>query len=184
MMDIKHIKRIFELLCKANAEKFVLLSEMCKEMRMSKTDFMQFIEDNPKLFSTGQVLKNPGKPYQKNSGLAIKNVYLDASENPTTDEWLNKMIEEKKTVIHVDSVDNYGNIMGYYLTIDNEKYSKNKEYIWRNTQEKLNYLKQKGIVGKRKFVMGFFGDCGESVHEYAFLYDNWKEELKKNRLEY
>jgi hypothetical protein len=56
-MDIQEIKRRFELLKMANNERYCLLSELAKELKVRKTDLMQFVIDNPKLFRKGSVEK-------------------------------------------------------------------------------------------------------------------------------
>ena len=56
-MDIQEIKRRFELLKMANYERYCLLSELAKELKVRKTDLMQFVIDNPKLFRKGSVEK-------------------------------------------------------------------------------------------------------------------------------
>ena len=56
-MDISEIKRIVELLQRANCERIALISEVAKEMGVKKTALMQYIEDNPKLFKLGEKIK-------------------------------------------------------------------------------------------------------------------------------
>ena len=51
-MDIQEIKRRVDLLKMANNKKYCLVPELAKELKVSKTDLMQFILDNPKLFHT------------------------------------------------------------------------------------------------------------------------------------
>lgn len=79
-MDIKEIKRRFDLLCKANNEGYTLLSELAKELKVSKTDLMQLIEDNSKLFKTGSLVRNEGRVNRKNLGLVVTDVYLSPEE--------------------------------------------------------------------------------------------------------
>lgn len=52
IMDIAEIKRRVDLLKMANNKKYCLIPELAKELKVSKTDLMQFILDNPKLFHT------------------------------------------------------------------------------------------------------------------------------------
>lgn len=52
IMDIAEIKRRVDLLKMANNKKYCLIPELAKELKVSRTDLMQFILDNPKLFHT------------------------------------------------------------------------------------------------------------------------------------
>ena len=60
IMDIQEIKRRFDLLKMANNERYCLLSELAKELKVRKTDLMQFVIDNPKLFRKGSVEQKYG----------------------------------------------------------------------------------------------------------------------------
>ena len=92
-MDISEIKRIVELLQKVNCERFVLISEVAKEIGLKKTVLMQYIEDNPKLFKLGELAERT-KYTKSTRGLGIIAVYLSADENPDTEEWLTKIMNE------------------------------------------------------------------------------------------
>lgn len=67
-MNIAEIKRRFDLLKTANASNYCLVSELAKELRASKTDLMQFILDNPKLFHTEDVYSYKKKTYTTTIG--------------------------------------------------------------------------------------------------------------------
>lgn len=175
-MEIKEIKRRFDLLKKVNNKNYCLISELAKELKVSKTDLMQFMEDNAKLF-TLYVDNNCFKKKSKNMGLSIQNVYLKPIDNPSTDEWLEKQIEDCKDYIHIDEIDYYGSIQGYYIEKDTK--GTNREHLWRNTQEKIDKLVEQGIVSKYTFCVGGIGDCYNHTCEYALLGD-WKEKLIAN----
>ncbi len=178
-MDIKEIKRRFDLLCKANNEGYTLLSELAKELKVSKTDLMQLIEDNSKLFKTGSLVRNEGRVNRKNLGLVVTDVYLSPEENDTTKEWLDRQIKEKQKYIHISEADDYGMIVGYYIEKDRDNLSKHNEHIWRNTQEKINRLTELGIIEKRSFFL-----CGVS-HDYEFaLTGEWMKALEENGWEH
>lgn len=178
-MDIKEIKRRFDLLCKANNEGYTLLSELAKELKVSKTDLMQLIEDNSKLLKTGSLVRNEGRVNRKNLGLVVTDVYLSPEENDTTKEWLDRQIKEKQKYIHISEADDYGMIVGYYIEKDRDNLSKHNEHIWRNTQEKINRLTELGIIEKRSFFL-----CGFS-HDYEFaLTGEWMKALEENGWEH
>lgn len=176
-MYINEIKRRFDLLKKVNNESYCLVSELAKELKVSKTDLMQFIENNPKLFSVATMEKRASKGVTRNLGLAVKAVYLNPCDNPITEEWLKKQIKEKANYIYISEIDYYGSIQGYYIEKDVK--GNNREHLWRNTQEKLNKLVEQGIVGKYTFCVGGIGDCYNRFCEYALLGD-WENKLIEN----
>lgn len=177
-MEIKEIKRRFDLLRKVNNENYCLVAELSKELKVSKTDLMQFIEDNNNLFLLGTLEKRMRNGARKNVGTALQEVYLNADENPKTDEWLKKQIEQYKNYIYISEIDYYGSIQGYYVGVDNEN-CKNRENIWRNTQEKIGKLIEQGIVCKHTFCVGGIGDCYSRFCPYALLGD-WENKLFEN----
>lgn len=177
-MEIKEIKRRFDLLSKVNNESYCLVSELAKELKVSKTDLMQFIEDNRNLFSLATLEKRMRNGVRKNVGTAISKVYLNEDENPKTDEWLKKQIEQYKNYIYVSEIDYYGSIQGYYVDVDNEN-CKNRENLWRNTKEKIDKLIEQGIVSKYTFCVGGYSDCYNRFCEFALLGD-WENMLFEN----
>lgn len=182
-MNIEEIKRRTDLLKKVNNENYCLISELAREMKTSKTDLMQFIEDNCKLFSCKPIEKRTSKKTSKSLGLAITDVYLNAYENPATEEWLAKKTEEYKNYICISEIEYYGHIEGYFISIDFEKNSNNREHLWRNTQEKINKLVEQGVVCKHTFCIGCMSDLYYSTFEYALLGD-WENKLKENGWEF
>ena len=80
IMDIAEIKRRVDLLKMANNKKYCLIPELAKELKVSKTDLMQFILDNPKLFHTDNqwtykvMLRSQKVAPNKNLGLGIEEV--------------------------------------------------------------------------------------------------------------
>lgn len=182
-MNIAEIKRKFELLKQVNGSTLLLISELAKELKVRKTDLMQFVIDNPKLFHTetkysyrkesyintvaGQMFRDTRYVVHKNLGLGIANVYLHPEDNFRTEEWLQKQIEDKAKYIHVSEFDNYGRIEGYYIGIDKESNSKYREHLWRNTEAKLKELKDLGVVSCGAFYLGGFGDCSKHSFDYT-----------------
>lgn len=191
-MNIAEIKRRFDLLKTANASNYCLVSELAKELRASKTDLMQFILDNPKLFHTEDVYSYKKKTYtttiwgnkfketrtikDKVLGLGIKEVYINPEDNFRTDEWLQKQIVEKAKYISISAFDNYGRIEGYFIEIDNGE-SECRYSEWRNTEAKVKELQSLGIVHKDTFYFGGYGDCSEYHTDYVISLDGL-EKLK------
>lgn len=177
-MEIQEIKRRFDLLRKVNNDNYCLISELAKELKISKTDLMQFIEDNRNLFSLVALKKHMKNGTIKNIGTALREVYLNVDENPKTDEWLKKQIEQYKNYIYVSEINYYGSIQGYYVDVDNEN-CKNRENLWRNTKEKIDKLIEQNIVSEYTFCIGGYNDCYNRFCKFALLGD-WENKLLKN----
>lgn len=171
-MDIAEIKKRVELLKTANNKKYCLIPELAKELKVSKTDLMQFILDNPKLFYTDNqwtfkvLSKTKIIVHNKNLGLGIQEVYILPEDNFRTEEWLQVQIDSKTKYIHISEFDYYG-VQGYYIEIDKKEKSKYREYLWRNTEAKIIELQSLGITHKDTFYTGGFGDSAAHPVDYA-----------------
>lgn len=182
-MDIVEIKRRVDLLKMANNKKYCLISELAKELKVSKTDLMQFILDNPKLFHTDNQWTYKVMPRSqqittdKNLGLGIEEVYLSPEDNFRTDEWLQKQIIDKAKYIHVSEFDYYG-VQGYFIKIDKESDSKYKEHLWRNTESKVKKVKSLGVLHMGTFYSGGFGDSSAHPVDYAISPDGLDELIR------
>lgn len=172
----------------ANASNYCLVSELAKELKVSKTDLMQFVLDNYKLFHVEDIYSYKKKTYtttiwgnkfrdtktvkDKILGLGVTSVYLNPEDNFRTEEWLQKQIVEKAKYIYISEFDNYGCIEGYFVVIDKEDSSnKNKEWLWRNTEQKVKEIQKLGATHKNTFYFGGYGDCTEHPVEYAISSD-------------
>lgn len=192
-MDIVEIKRRVGLLKMANNKKYCLISELAKELRVSKTDLMQFVLDNPKLFHVdnqylykdkvvyrhmaGMKYKDTEQVKNKNLGLGIEEVYLRPDDNFRTEEWLQKQIIDKAKYIQVSEFDYYG-VQGYFIKIDKEGDSKYREWIWRNTKSKVDEIQILGVLHKETFYTGGFGDCSAHPVDYAISPDGLDELIR------
>lgn len=172
-MNIQEIKERVELFQKATCQKTVLVSDIAKELKCRITDLMKFIIDNPKLFNTEEVwtLKNEtyyeyvcGSKHKytrqvkdKCKGLGIECIYLSPEENWRTDEWAEKQKKDFENTFWVSKWNNYGVIEGMY--VDNDKEDKMRHNLWRNTPEKIEKLKEQGILFRDVFYIGGLGDC-------------------------
>lgn len=171
-MDIAEIKRRFDLLKMANNKKYCLIPELAKELKVSRTDLMQFILDNPKLFHTDKQWTYKVMPRSqkvvpnKNLGLGIEEVYILPEDNFRTGEWLQKQIVEKAKYIHISEFCYYG-VLGYYVSIDKEGDSKYREWLWRNTTSKVKEIQSLGVLHKDTFYTGGFGDSSAHSVDYA-----------------
>lgn len=167
--EISEIKRIVHLIQTVDCINYALVSDVAKEMAVKKTELMQFIEDNPKLFSVYRIDRST-KNSTKTLGLGIGKVYLTPNENPSTEEWMNDKIAEWDKKIHVAEMTYYNQHEYYYIPeddpkSDNSTYAKTGKY--RNTPEKIKELVDAGILKKSPAGYGGLGDYHEAQ---AYLY--------------
>lgn len=179
ILSITDIKTSFDLLCQIENKRALLVRAVAKSLKVSELKLMSFINDNPKLFHTdsmwsyknvkkrtrfsGRIYTDTESVKNKNLGLGIYNVYLQASDNWRTDEWLVRMINENSKYIHITESDNYGYIQGYYVAIDEP--GERRANIWRNNTEKVEFLKRNGYLISGGFVYGGYGDSYTSKHD-------------------
>lgn len=169
-MEISEIKRIVELVKKVNCESIALIAEVAKEMGVKKTALMQFVEDNPKLFKLGEKIKRT-KNTQTTLGLGIMTAYLSADENPTTEEWLEKMRKAWDKKVHIGEQTYYG-VHEYWLIPEDD----GKEGKYRNTPEKIKFLEEQGIIKK---TSGGYGGFSDYYHTEYYPYgDNVQKALE------
>ena len=154
-LQITEIHRIVSLIQKVNCSTFALISETASELGVKKTALMQYIEDNPKLFDIIEATSTSAKGVKKTLGLAIRNVYLTAEENPVTEEWLAVKKKEWENKIQVFEQSYYGQHEFWYLAVDDEKGRKN---LWRNTPEKIKTLIDAGVIEMKTSGYGGFSD--------------------------
>ena len=154
-LQITEIHRIVSLIQKVNCSTFALISETASELGVKKTALMQFIEDNPKLFDIIEATSTSSKGVKKTLGLAIRNVYLTAEENPVTEEWLAVKKKEWENKIQVFEQSYYGQHEFWYLAVDDEKGRKN---LWRNTPKKIQTLIDAGVIEMKTSGYGGFSD--------------------------
>ena len=177
--EISEIKRIVSLIQHVDCTNYALVTDVAKEMAVKKTELMQFIEDNPKLFSVYRIDRQT-KNTTKTRGLGIGKVYLKTDENPDTEEWLNDKIAEWDKKIHVAEMTYYNHHEYYYIPEDdpesnNPTYAKQGKY--RNTPEKIKELVDAGILKKSPAGYGCFGDYHECK---LYLFNTNVEEAIKD----
>ena len=166
-MDITEIRRITELLKKANCSTHALISETARELGVRKTALMQYIEDNPKLFSLGEARSRTAKGTVRSHGLAIIKVYPTPEENPDTEEWLEARKKEWEKKIHVGEQTYYGQHEYWLIPEDDPKQAldvNRKLGLYRNTPEKIRFLEDKRIIRKVSGGYGGFGDYHETEY--------------------
>ena len=150
-MKIEEVKEVFDLYCLANGMNVVRITDLAKELGIKKTVLMKYINENCKLFNTFYSSK---AKKESDKVLLIKGVYLNAEDNPTTEEWLFLKILDNEKYIDISEWNNYGVIEGYFVEIDED----GKEASWRNTKDKIQYLKDEGILIEGTFYIGGYSD--------------------------
>lgn len=152
------VKRV-NLLKQATCEDVVPVRAVAKELNIRLTDLMNYINSNPGCFRTTELYSANKKP----KGLGIAAAYLTPSDNPGTDEWIEKQIESCRKTIWISKWDNYGTIEGYYVNEDIKKeIDKFQLHLWRNTHEKIEELKKLGVFYETTFYIGGFMDCSST----------------------
>lgn len=161
-INILDVKKRFDLLKRIYGRTYCDVPNLAKELGVKKTDLMDFIEQNPKLFN----VENGKK------GLIIQGVFLKPEDNCKTEEWLEKQIEDNKMYIHIDEIDNYGQIIGYHIVCD--KQYRNHENLWRNTEEKIEAIRALGVTEPKTFYLGWLGDSTRFDVEHYISEDGIK----------
>lgn len=169
IITIDSVYKKFNLLIKANCSDYASITELSKELKVLKTELMEFIENNEKLFNTIQ---------NKKLGLCIKNVYLNIDDNPNTEEWLDKMKSKYEKHIIVTDIDNYGTHVGYAIIEDKENICQNKEYLWRNTKSKIYYLYDQKLIMSMPISFGTGYTASSITIDNVLIDHEWQEKLK------
>lgn len=184
------LQSIFKILKVVNNKSYVLITELAKELKIGKVELADYVMHNQKLFYAENCFtykninvkrrlwpNDPKSTYastatviNKSLGMGLLEVYLNAVENYRTNEWLEHQIISCEKFIYISEVDNYGQIEGYYIGTDEKKEradeDKYRSYKWRNTVDKVKWLKDNAFTNQYSFVMGGFGDS------WTFKVDN------------
>ena len=164
-MEINEVKRIVNLVKKVNCENWAAVTEVAKEMGAKKTVLMQFIEDNPKLFKVVPYISGiTSNAKAKNLGLVIREVYLNACENPVAEEWIEAQKKAWEKKIHIGERSYYG-CHEYWLIPEED----GKEGKYRNTPEKIQELVDAGVIKKQTTCYGGWGDAN---YETVFVFND------------
>ena len=156
---IKSVQRTVHLIMKANCENFASVAETAREMKISKTALMAFIEEHPKHFRTVQrsekKIRNGLIVGTKNLGLVIKGVYESPDQNPYEKEYLERLISENRRTILVLEYEEYGQHLCWHLPEDlqqkdscgrpvTDNDNRKNTFLWRNTPQKLQEIAAAG----------------------------------------
>jgi len=164
-LTITTVKETIRLLKRANHTDYATLAETAKELKISKTALMSFVETFEPLFWLQYLVTN--NPKAKDPGLLIKEIYEKAEDNPIRSEFLKALKEKWKNTIHVSAYYEYSELRGYY--IDEDRLSGHQKednrlnfHLWRNTAEKMQRIVASGHC-RPDFYWGG-GDGRSKIH--------------------
>lgn len=146
------IQKRYGQLAKLTGRKTVSLKDLASELGIKVTALMDFIEQNPKLYTTTLVTKG------KSNVLSLRGCYLNPEENPENPEFVEAMKIKNEKTIQISYYDNYGYISGYYI----EPSTDELEAKYLNTLEKIARLKNLFKLPQASYVIGGYGDS--SMH--------------------
>lgn len=171
-IEINQIIRVVNLLKQVNNQYSALVAETAKEMGVKKTDLMEFINVNSRLFR----LENDKK------GLRIKTAYPSVSDNPYNQEWLERKQKEYAKTLYVRQWNCYGQLENFYVGTDassvNDKSYEDKKYLWRNTKEKMEAFIKTGHFFEGTGSTGMWSGttlpyCLKYDHMIALIDEGW-----------
>ena len=171
-IEINQIIRVVNLLKQVNNQYSALVAETAKEMGVKKTDLMEFINVNSRLFR----LENDKK------GLRIKTAYPSVSDNPYNQEWLERKQKEYAKTLYVRQWNCYGQLENFYVGTDassvNDKSYEDKKYLWRNTKEKMEAFIKTGHFFEGTGSTGMWSGttlpyCLKYEHMIALIDEGW-----------
>lgn len=202
-IELSRIHNTVELIKQIDCSKSALVTDVAKEMGVKKTLLMEFINQNPWLFKVDEMWTYKkckevsyyfkGKPQyttmmkkDKCKGLAIVKTYPSPEDNPASPWWLQRQKEQNVKTLFVKYWDNYGVKEGLYVEADPQDGGL-RTGQWRNTPEKIEALKSRGILFTTTFYIGGFGDCTQHKVETAtneeklsiLKEEGWKIEYQK-----
>lgn len=118
-------------------------------LNIPESQVIEFINENPKLIISEPIynpkVKNPRKPM----AILIKEVYLSPKNNYRNEEYelFKKKINEKTIFLYFLNSEE-----SIFIVDTPENSTKFKEYLWRNTQEKFDFLVQHKIGEWKKIL--------------------------------
>lgn len=173
-IEINQIIRVVNLLKQVNNQFSALVAETAKEMGVKKTDLMEFINVNSRLFR----LENDKK------GLRIKTAYPSVSDNPYNPEWLERKQKEYAKTLYVRQWNCYGQLENFYVDEDKcDTYNSTDSYevrkhLWRNTKEKMEAFIKTGHFFEGTGSTGMWSSktlpyCLKYEHMMALIDEGW-----------
>ena len=134
---------------------------LAKELGVKKTDMMRFLLEGGYHFDMTEWTKH-NKYYQVvKKWITVDKVFVNEIDNPRNPEWLPMMKAKYPKYLYLTKVEDYGTLLGWKLEVDQkDRYG----YGWRNTEEKVQAVKDAGLMKDTTFCKGFFGDGWNETH--------------------
>jgi hypothetical protein len=180
MLNLEKIHKAYNLICEIYGETEVDVKILSKELKVSMTRLVDYIKENIKHFDIDyKNITKKGFKYLYFQGRKVKmpdeivvgkilyvyGVYMNVEDNPKTDEWLQKKIKEYENIIYLERVVFWSTTPDWYIPVDEyDKNDKYRKYLWRNTIEKINKIKN--IVGAVKEKTYACLDSSKTVDTY------------------
>ena len=166
-ISIDHVRYRYKLLTEIYQGNQIKLVDLAEELDVKKTDLMQFILDNKNYFALTMVTTA--------AGLVISKIYDKLEDNPITQEWLQKKINDNKKTIWMSPIKEFNNLMGWCLcetTKDPDPsvfLNENRATKWKNTKEKLEEVKKLGFLHKQQFYFGPYNERKSRIFDNSIL---------------
>ena len=134
---------------------------LAKELGVKKTEMMKFLNENKYHFKVTSWVRRDKYQRVVKEWVTVDKVYPNAIDNPKNPEWLPMMKAKYAKYIYLTKVLDYGALLGWKLDVDQQnRYG----YGWRNTEEKVQEIRDAGLMKDTTFCKGFFGDGWNETH--------------------
>jgi len=194
MIEIKEFTQAVKYTKNADCTTYATIPSLTKMLGCRRIEVMQYLEDHPDLVHTEERFRSKtvnektyppvGKPYNikvaargASLGLCIIDAYERPELNPWNELWLKETIKKYSKTVWVSEWSNYGQIEGLFLARtsrpsslkENELYKDNRrnDFLWKNTEEKLEAAKTLGATFETTYYIGGFGDCSQHKIPYG-----------------
>lgn len=179
-MNIEQVIEAVDLIKSFTSKQFTTITELAKELPVTKLKLMKFIQDNEHLFWLEQrwqpkIVKHRYKcrfsnkyvtdertVRGKNLGVCVKSAYKEEKLNPVRPIHAEYLKDKNINYVYVKHIDYYG-VMGYQILLDSkpDEFTSYKDRIdlWRNTVEKMKRIDS--IIDRKEEVF-HFGGLGDS----------------------
>lgn len=134
---------------------------LAKELGVKKTEMMRFLNDGKYHFDMTKWTRRDKYDRITKEWITVDKVYLNAIDNPRNPDWLPMMKAKYPKYIFLTRVLDYGALLGWKLDVDKKG---GYGYGWRNTEEKVQAIRDAGLMKDTTFCKGFFGDGWNETH--------------------
>lgn len=153
----------------------LVVVEMAKELGVKRTELMRFINEHPKNINTKDY--SVGKKGHETDVLYVSGIYLDARDNPLTEEYAEDRRKEHR--IRLFKVEDYGYVCGFAIMPYDQEHDWHSCEPWENQEEDVKaFLEIPEVKEKIGFAKGGFGDGWTDYKENAFRRDDAEAVLK------